>query len=143
MRPARLIEQGQDWCFDEWCIAVEAVHHTTASNGTADVVTIDLRISNAGRGPESVRGFWALLQDDDGRTYEPAPSPWQQVVASAVPGHGSVRTLMEFVVPAGATPRGFLTNHGGGSSPCAWLPSLLEIGQGGCLFHKSNMIRIG
>jgi len=143
MRPARLIEQGQDWCFDEWCIAVEAVHHMTASNGTAVVVTTDLRISNTGKGPESVRGFWALLQDDHGRRYAPAPGPWQQVMTSAVPGHGSAWTSMEFVVPTGATPRGFLTNHGGGSSPCAWLPSLLEIGQGGCLFHKSNMIRIG
>jgi hypothetical protein len=140
-RPVKVIEQGQDWCFDEWCVAVEAVHRTSALEGRVVTVTTDLRISNKGRSPEAVRGFWALLLDDQGRRYEPTPGPWRDVVASRVPGHGSARTAMAFVVPTGIRLRGFVTNHGGGSGP-AFLSSLLEIGQGGWLFHRQNMIRV-
>jgi hypothetical protein len=140
-RPRRIVEQGQNWCFDEWCIAVEAVHRTPSPNGKDVTVTTELRISNNGRSPEAVRGFWAFLRDDDDRRFGPAPGPWQDVVAARVPARGFARTSMDFVVPEGARPRGFVTNHGGGS-PCSLLPSLLEIGQGGCLFHRPNMIRI-
>lgn len=144
MRPARVIEQGQDWCFDEWCIAVEGVHRTPTLNGKAVAVITDLRISNNGRSPEGVRGFWAFLLDDQGRRYEPTPGPWHDLVASPVPGHGFARTSMDFVVPTGTRLRGFVTNHGGGSggSGPSFLPSLLEIGQGGWLFHRPNMIRV-
>ena len=141
MRPARIIEQGQDWCFDEWCIAVEAVHRTPSRTAKGVTVTTDLRIYNDGRSPEGVRGFWAFLLDDHDRRYEPTPGPWQDVVASRVPGHGFARTSMDFVVPTDARLCGFVTNHGGGS-PRSLLPSLLEIGQGGWLFHKPDMIRV-
>ena len=30
-RPVRIIEQGQNWCFDDWCVAVEGVHPQTVS----------------------------------------------------------------------------------------------------------------
>jgi hypothetical protein len=110
-------------------------------NGKAVVVTIGLRISNNGRSPEGVRGFWALLLDDQGRRYEPTPGSWHDVVASPVPGHGFARTSIDFVVPTGARLRGFVTNHGGGSQS-SFLPSLLEIGQSGWLFHRPDMIRV-
>ena len=141
IKPARVIEQGQNWCFDEWCIAVEAVHRTPSRTAKGVTVTTDLRIYNSGRSPESVRGFWAFLLDDHDRRYEPTPGPWQDVVASRVSGHGFAHTSMDFVVPTDARLCGFVTNHGGGS-PRSFLPSLLEIGQGGWLFHKPNMIRV-
>jgi hypothetical protein len=62
------------------------------------------------------------------------------VVAARVPPHGVARTSMEFVVPRDARNLGLVTGHGG--TPCALLPSLLEIGQAGCLFHTPDMIRI-
>jgi hypothetical protein len=141
-RPARIIEQGQNWCFDDWCIAVEAVHHTASPNGKDITVTTDVRIYNSGRSPEGVRGFWAFLLDDEHRRYGPTPGPWQEVVSSRVPGHGVARTSIDFALPQGAHPRGFVTNHGGGNGRAGLLPSLLEIGQGGWLFHKPNMIRV-
>jgi hypothetical protein len=140
-RPARVIEQGQNWCFDDWCIAVEAVRHAPSPNGTDVTYTADIRIYNDARSPEGVRGFWAYLRDEDDRRYAPAPGPWKDVVAARVPPHGFARTSMDFVVPRGARDLGFVTGHGGGT-PCGLLPSLLEIGQGGCLFHKPNMIRV-
>src|SRR5262245_22561246 len=99
IRPVRIIEQGQNWCFDEWGIAVEAVHRTPSLNGQGVIVTTDLRIYNNGRSPEGVQGFWAFLRDDHDRRYAPTPGRWQDVVASPVPGHGFARTSMDFVVP--------------------------------------------
>ena len=139
-RPVRMIEQGQNWCFDDWCIAIESVHRKPTASGQ-ETLTTDLRIYNAARLPEGAQGFWAYLRDQNGGRYAPTPGAWQQVVAARVPGHGFARTSMDFVVPAGARQLGFVTGHGGGT-PCGFLPSLLEIGQGGCLFHKPNMIRV-
>jgi hypothetical protein len=97
---------------------------------------------NAGRSPEGVRGFWVFLLDDEDRRYYARPGPWQEIVSSRVPGHAVARTSIDFTVPRGGHPRGFVTNHGGGSGRAGLLPSLLEIGQCGWLFHEPNMIRV-
>ena len=140
LRPARIIGLGQDWCFDDWCIAVEAVRHTPSPNGTDVIYTTDIRIYNDARSPEGVQGFWAYVRDEDDRRFGPTPGTWQEVVATRVPPHGYARTSLDFVVPHGVRPAGFVTGHGGGTGGI--LPSLLEIGQGGWLFHEPNMIRI-
>jgi len=140
-RPARVVERGQNWCFDDWCIAVEAVHQTSSPNGRNTIYTTDLRIYNDARLPEGARGFWAYVRDQDDQRYAPVPGAWQDVVAARVPPHGFARTSMDFVVPRGARQLGLVTGHGGGT-PCALLPSLLEIGQAGCLFHEPDMIRV-
>lgn len=140
-RPAVVIEQGQNWCFDDWCLAVEAVRSTPSPNGRDLTYTADIRLYNDARSPEGVRGFWAYVRDADDRRYAPVPGAWTDVVAARVAPHGFARTSMAFVVPRGARRLGFVTGHGGGT-PCALLPSLLEIGQAGCLFHEPDMIRL-
>lgn len=140
-KPVRVIELGQNWCFDDWCFAIERVNRTPSSDQTRVVYTTDVRIFNAGRTPEGVRNFWVYLRDEDDRRYAPVPGSWSDVVAARVGPRDFARTSMAFAVPQGARGLGLVTGHGGGT-PCAWLPSLLEIGQGGCLFHKPNMIRV-
>lgn len=140
-RPARIIEQGQNWCFDDWCVAVEGVHRRPSTNGQEVTVTTDVRIYNAARLPEGARGFWAYLRDERDRHYVPTPGAWQNIVIERVPPREFARTSIDFVVPKGIREFGFVTGHGGGG-PCGFLPSLLEIGQGGCLFHRPNMIRV-
>jgi hypothetical protein len=139
-KPAHIIEPGRNWCFDDWCIALEAVHQRPSPNGSGSVYTTDLRIYNDARLPEGARGFWAYLLDQDGRRFAPTAGAWQDVVVARVPPHGFARTSMDFVVPEGARELGFVTGHGG--PPCGFVASLLEIGQGGCLFHKPNRIRV-
>jgi hypothetical protein len=139
-RPARIIEQGQNWCFDDWCVAIEGVHRRPSTNGQEVTLTADVRIYNAARLPEGARGFWAYLRDEDDRRYSPTPGAWRDIVVARVPPHEFARTSIDFVVPKSRREFGFVTGHGGG--PCGFLPSLLEIGQGGCLFHKPNMIRV-
>jgi hypothetical protein len=140
-RPARIIEQRQNWCFDDWCIAIEDVHRRPSPNGQEVTVTTDVRIYNAARLPEGAQGFWVYLRDQEDRRYRPIPGAWQDVVVARVPPHEFAYTSIAFVVPKGTHELGFVTGHGGGT-PCGILPSLLEIGQGGCLFHKPNMVRL-
>ena len=139
-RPGRIIEPDRDWCFDDWCIALEAVHQRPSPSGSDVIYTTDLRIYNGARLPEGARGFWAYLRDQNARRFAPTAGAWQDVVAARVPPHGFARTSMDFVVPQGERQLGFVTGHGG--PPCSLIPSILEIGQGGCLFHRPNMIRV-
>jgi hypothetical protein len=140
-RPVRIIEPGQNWCFDDWCVAIERIHRRPSANGQEVTLTADVRIYNGARLPEGARGFWAYVRDKDDRRYAPTPGAWQDIVVERVPPHEFARTSIEFVVPTGAHQLGLVTGHGGGT-PCGFLPSLLEIGQAGCLFHKQNMIRV-
>ena len=140
-KPQRVIEQGQDWCFDDWCIAVERVTRTPASERGHTVYTTDVRVFNAARSPEGAKGFWVYLRDNDDRRYAPSPGSWIDVVSARVGPHEFARTSIAFIVPDDVGTLGFVTGHGGGT-PCGLIPSLIEIGQGACLFHRPNMIRI-
>jgi hypothetical protein len=138
-KPPLVIPVGADWCFDDWCLAITRVTRTDA--GGASVYTTDIRISNRARRPEAAVAFWAYVRDDADHRYAPLPGSWSTVVATKVPGYGTANTSMTFRIPHGSRDLGFVTDHGG-STPCGLVGSLLEIGQGGCLFHPPNMIRI-
>jgi len=141
LKPTKIVNLGQDWCFDDWCIAVERVTPSPSTERERTVYTTDVRIFNAARSPEAARGFWVYLRDEHDRRYEPLPGSWTDVIATRVGPGAFARTSIAFVVPQDVRELGFVTGHGGGS-PCGFLPSLLEIGQGGCLFRRPNMIRV-
>jgi hypothetical protein len=141
-RPRHIVAMGQDWCFDDLCFAVDDVVRAEQTDGHA-LLTMRLRIHNAARSPEAARGFWAYLRDEHDTRYQPRPGPWQDVISTPVPPHGFMRTAMSFDVPGHPREFGFVTGHGGVStSTCALFPSVLEIGQGTCLFGRPDMIRI-
>ncbi|HZF29456.1 MAG TPA: hypothetical protein VE907_10080 [Gammaproteobacteria bacterium] len=140
-KPTKIVALDQDWCFDDWCIAVERVTSGPSAELGRAVYTTDVRIFNAARSPEAVKGFWVYLRDELDRRYEPMPGSWVDVVTAPVAPHSSARTSIAFVVPQDVRELGLVTGHGSGT-PCALVPSLLEIGQGGCLFHRPNMIRV-
>ena len=141
LKPTRIVALGQNWCFDDWCIAVERITPRPSAERGRIAYTTDVRLFNAARLPEAARGFWVYLRDEHDRRYEPVPGSWADVVATQVAPRAFARTSITFVVPQDVRELGFVTGHGGGR-PCGFLPSLLEIGQGGCLFHRPNMIRI-
>jgi len=140
-KPRRIVEQGQNWCFDDLCFAVDRVTRSPANERGHTLYTTDVRVFNAARSPEGARGFWVYLRDADDRRYPPVPGSWTDVVAARVGPHEFARTSIAFVVPDGVGELGLVTGHGGGT-PCGLLASLIEIGQGACLFHRPNMIRV-
>jgi hypothetical protein len=133
--PQRILDVGDPWCFDDWCLSVENVRRTAA--GPDDVYRVSLRIfSRAKRVSQRAKGAWIYIIDGRGRRFEPQPD------ASAIPldvrlePGQEVATSRVFKIPADATRLGLITGHGGPycSSPI--------IGEMGCVFNKPTMVRI-
>ena len=128
----RVIAVGTPWCFDDWCLTVEQVHHVP---GTVDV---DLIISSeAKRVAQRANGAWIYLRDENDTHYEPEPADVPLDILLQ-PGQ-SVPAKRSFKVPPNVHDLGLVTGHGG--PPCSVM-SIVIIGQGGCLFHKQTMIQL-
>ena len=137
--PQRSIGLNERWCSDDWCWSVDGVSRRSAP---PDVIyTLDLHTYNDARLPEGARYPWMFLRDDQGHRYLPETSGWIAAIEARLPPHGSRHIAVPFKVPAGAQHLGFMTGHGSGR-PCRLIPALLFAGQGGCLFHKYDSIRI-
>ena len=139
LAPQRIIQVGEPWCLDDWCLTAEAVNANQAQSVTT--YKIDLRISSrARRVSQRAAGAWIYLINVNNGQLVPPDSD-----ASAVPLDVRLQPLQEvttsrvFHVPSQAVNLGLITGHGG---PYCSAMSLLIIGEGGCLFKKPTMIRI-
>jgi hypothetical protein len=139
MRPERSIGVGERWCSDEWCVSVDGVTRQDVAAGTR--YRLDLQTYNGGRRPQRALYPWMFVRDDQGRQYQPTTKDWVKSMEASVAAHGSNRFPIEFLVPADIRKLGLSTNHGSGV-PCNFLPALVFIGQGGCLFNKYDSIRL-
>jgi len=139
MRPERSIGIGERWCFDEWCVSVDRVTRQNAAGGTR--YTLDLQTYNAGRRAQRALYPWMLVRDDTGHQYQPTTKNWVDSVQASVAPHASNRFPIDFLVPVDARKLSLSTNHGFGT-PCNFLPAVVFIGQGGCLFNKYDSIRL-
>ncbi|HEY6339882.1 MAG TPA: hypothetical protein VIY49_00190 [Bryobacteraceae bacterium] len=134
--PQRILNVGDPWCFDDWCLSVENVRRTAA--GPDDVYRVSLRIfSRAKRVSQRAKGAWIYLIDPHGHRFEPQPDPAAVPLDVRLDPGESVTTSRTFRVPADAIGLGLITGHGG---PYCWSPI---IGETGCLFHKPTMVRLG
>jgi hypothetical protein len=139
MRTEHSIGLGERWCFDDWCISVDRVSRRAA--GVDLIYTLDLQAHNAARRPQAALHPWMFVRDVQGRHFAPDGRAWVAAVESPIPPYESHPFTVEFHVPADAHQLAFVTNHGSGT-PCALVPAVLIIGQGRCLFHKYNSIRL-
>ncbi len=140
LKPQRVVRVGEPWCFDDWCLTVEAVTVATMSAPAGLSYDVGLRLySRARRVSQRARGAWIYLLDEHGRRFAP------EVASDAIPldtllGPGeSLATSRSFRIPTGVRPVGLVTGHG--DRYCGVM-SLLVIGAGGCLFHKPPMVRM-
>jgi len=132
--PQRVIAMGTPWCFDDWCLTAEKVHHTNAG------YDIYLRISSeAKRVTQRANGAWIYLRDENDTHYDPTPDPKEVPLDVLLRPGESVAAQRSFNVPPNVHELGLVTGHGG--PPCGVM-SLVIIGQSGCLFHKQTMIRL-
>jgi hypothetical protein len=136
--PQRVLKIGDPWCFDDWCLSVLSVSQMPGPVGES--YTISLRIfSEAKRVSQRAKGAWIYLIDQHGQKYVPAPNPSETPLDVLLQPGESVETSRTFVVPNGAHGLGLVTGHGG--SYCSLIPPI--IGEGGCIFNKPTMVRIG
>jgi hypothetical protein len=135
LSPRRVLNPGDPWCFDDWCLSVEKVSSTPAPPGMA--YRVSLRIfSQARRVSQRANGAWVYLIDGRGNRYAPEPdSSATRLDVLLQPGE-SVSASRTFNVPAGAQDLGLITGHGP-----AWIPYFI-IGDDASLLHKPTYVRI-
>ena len=138
-RPQRSIGVGDRWCFDDWCLSVDRVRRQPS--GAEVVYVLNLQAYNTARRAQRALHPWMFLRDATDRHFAPDGNEWIADVEASIPPHESHRFDVMFHVPADARQLAFVTNHGSGT-PCMLLPSILIIGQGRCLFHKYDSIRL-
>jgi hypothetical protein len=138
-RPQRSIGVGERWCFDDWCVSVKTV--TREPSGSEVIYVLGLEAFNKAGRPQRALYPWMFLRDAADRHFAPDGNTWIADVEASIAPHDSHLFDVAFHVPAGARQVAFVTNHGSGT-PCALLPSILIIGQGRCLFHKYDSIRL-
>lgn len=133
--PRRVVEIGDDLCFDDWCVAVADVRKEPSPGGVR--YTVKFRVSSrAKRRPQRALDTAAYLIDDQGRRYRPAPD------ASAVPFDvrlepgQAVITTRTFTIPANAPSPALVVSHGGG------FPGRLIIGSPDSFLHKPTVFRL-
>jgi hypothetical protein len=135
--PQRVLNVGDPWCFDDWCLSVENVSRTP----TPPLVSYDVSLhifSQARRVSQRAKGAWIYMIDGRGNRY--APEPDQSPVPLDVllqPGE-SVTTSRLFKLPANSGTLGLITGHGGPGC----FPGCFIIGDDASLFHKRTFIRL-
>ncbi len=154
MSPQRVLEIGEDWCFDDWCVAVDEVRlaselgrpdHRVTANGVFYIV--ELRFSNRARGRDQRAGSAAVhLLDGRLRQYEVSRHGQRALEAqdgpvppltSTVPLGQSVNTVQVFDLPQDARDVGLTVDHPVGPSP-----ALFVIGDQASLFHRRTIVRL-
>ena len=138
-RPQRSIGVGERWCFDDWCLSVDGVQREPSGGDV--VYRLNLQAYNAAGRPQRALYPWMFLRDAADRHFSPDGNRWIEDVEASIAPHESHRFDVAFHVAADARRLAVVTNHGSGK-PCMLLPSILIIGQGRCLFHKYDSIRL-
>jgi hypothetical protein len=131
--PRRVYAVGEDRCFDDWCIAVEAADRAPAPEGI--LYTVALRLSShAGRVSQREKGVRVYLTDDRGRRFDPIPDPAATPFDVLLAPGQAVRAKRAFLVPPDAHDVGLALSHEG--------PGWLIIGDDGNPLHKHAVVRL-
>lgn len=136
VRPQKLVRVGEAWCFDDWCMQVDQAGRNAASAN----YDVQFHIfSRARRVSQRAKGAWIYLLDERGRRYTPEFDAGAAPLDSLLAPGQSVATHREFRLPPDARVVGLITGHGG---PYCGPMTLLVVGDGGCWFGKSAMVRL-
>ena len=135
--PQKVLNIGDPWCFDDWCLSVDTVTQKSVPSGLSYTISLHI-FSDAKRVSQRANGAWIYLIDQRGSRYAPVPNPQETPLDVLLQPGESVQTSRNFLVPNGVHSLGLITGHGG--PYCSLIPPI--IGDGGCLFNKPTMVRI-
>src|SRR5437016_4777042 len=111
LAPQRVLNVGDPWCFDDWCLSVENVTRTAAPAEVTYGVSLRL-LSRARRVSQRALGAWVYAIDGRGNRYVPEPAPATVPLDVLLQPGESVSTSRVFKVPAGVGELGLITGHG-------------------------------
>jgi hypothetical protein len=131
--PQRVLNVGDPWCFDDWCLSVQNVSRTPTSPLVS--YNVSLRIfSQARRVSQRAKGAWIYVIDSHGNRYAPESDPSTVPLDVLLQPGESVTTSRLFKLPADSGDLGLITGHGG--------PGFFIVGDDASLFHKRTFIRL-
>ncbi len=137
LSPQRVLNVGDPWCFDDWCLSVENVSRTPEPPQV--YCNVSLRIfSRARRVSQRAKGAWVYVIDGRGNRYAPQPDPSAVPLDVLLQPGESVTTSRVFKLPAHSTRLGLITGHGGPGC----FPGCFIIGDDSSLFHKRTFVRL-
>lgn len=136
VKPQRVLNVGDPWCFDDWCLSVEHVSSTPEPPQVEYEVSLRI-FSRARRVSQRALGAWIYLVDAQGNRYAPLPDPNAVPLDIRLAAGESVDTFRRFLVPAGAGELGLITGHGGAGEI-----GKLIIADDSSLLHRHTYIRI-
>ncbi len=134
--PQKVVNPGQSYCIDSWCIGVENV--TKAALGQNVAYTDDVRIfSDLNRGTTSAKGASIYLADERGRRFPLVQDPSATPFDTELTPKQSVNTSLTFLVAADAREL-YLKGDG---PPALWLTKFF-IGDDSAFLHKPTLLRV-
>jgi hypothetical protein len=134
LSPQRIVNIGEPWCFDDWCLRVESVSRSPMLSAWDYKVTFRI-FSRALGVAQRARGAWIYLIDDRGIRYASQPGRFDVPLDVLLEPGESVTTSRDFRVPQSARGLGLITGHGGPISN-------FIIGDEASLFHKRTFVRL-
>ena len=135
MLPQKVVNPGQSYCIDIWCISIQNVAKTPVEQDV--IYRADVRIfSDANTVKVSAKGVSLYLADERGRRYPLIPDPAVTPFDVELGPQQSVNTSLTFRVAADAKQ---LFLKGDGKS--LWI-SKFFIGDDSALLHRPTLLRV-
>jgi hypothetical protein len=134
--PQKIVNPGQSYCVDSWCIGIQNVTKTALGQNVA--YKADIRIfSDLNRGTTSAKGVSVYLGDERGRRFPLVPDPSATPFDTELSPKQSIDTSLTFLVAADAQ---HLYLGGDGPRPL-WI-SKFFIGDDSAWLHRPTLIRV-
>ena len=133
--PQKIVNPGQSYCVDSWCIGVQNVTKTAWGQNVA--YKADVRIfSDLNRGTTSAKGASLYLVDERGRRFPLVPDPSVIPFDTELSPKQSVDTSLTFLVAADAQQLALK-----GDGPGLWITKFF-IGDDSAWLHRPTLIRV-
>ncbi|MGE0439655.1 MAG: hypothetical protein AB7L66_07255 [Gemmatimonadales bacterium] len=134
LSPGRTLALDEDYCADDWCIAVAGV----APDREAGRLSVTFRVSSrARRITQRERFVVAYVVDSAGTRIDPLPAPDQPPFDVRLRPSEMVTTVREFPLGTAAGVRLVITREGGGN-----FPGCCIIGADDSFFHRRAAARL-
>ena len=133
--PQKVVNPGQSYCVDSWCISIQSVTKTALGQNVA--YKADVRIfSDLNRGTTSAKGASLYLADERGRRFPLVPDSSVIPFDTELSPKQSVDTSLTFLVAPDARQL-FLQGDG----PSLWITKFF-IGDDSAWLHRPTLIRV-
>jgi hypothetical protein len=137
LTPQKIVNAGNDYCVDNWCIGIDRVVSKPLGQQTAYQVGAHI-FSDANRMTTSAKGSAIYLMDERGRRFPLVNDPTAVPYDVTLKPHGYLSTTLSFVAPADS--RHLFLTGGAVKGPRVWVR--LYLGSDDSLLHKPTLLRV-